>query len=130
MNTRVCAEPGCPDLVEGTTRCERHRKQKRRREDRKRPGARQRGYDAEWERTRRAYLAAFPVCQYAGGCLEQATDVDHIDGLGPKGPRGRDWANLRGFCHRHHSQRTARDQPGGFMLRVADPPESGWTRGK
>jgi len=44
----------------------------------------------------------------------RATDVDHIDGLGPNGPRGHDWSNLRALCHSHHSQRTARDQPGGW----------------
>ena len=49
-------------------------------------------------------------------CDAPATDVDHIDGLGPQGPAGHDPANLRGYCHPHHSARTARDQPGGWHL--------------
>ena len=111
---KVCAEPGCPELIAAGTRCEHHRKAKRRAEDKRRPNARQRGYDHKWESTRAEYLAVFPICQHPEGCLARATDVDHIDGQGPKGERGHDWTNLRGLCHSHHSQRTARDQPGGF----------------
>ena len=110
---RVCAEPGCPTLT-NATRCDGCRKAKRRAEDKRRPNARQRGYDTRWQRTRAAYLAAFPICQHPDGCLNPATDVDHIDGWGPNGPRGHDFGNLRGYCHSHHSERTARDQPGGW----------------
>lgn len=88
-------------------RCPKHRHKDTR------PNSRLRGYTKEWERTRAAYLAQFPDCQHQG-CLEPATQVDHIDGKGPLGPKGHDWSNLRGFCASHHSQRTARDQPGGW----------------
>lgn len=112
---KTCATPGCPNLTD-STRCEIHRKAKRRREDKRRPSARERGYDSDWYWTRTRFLRAFPICQHEDGCLEPATDVDHIDGLGPKGPRGHDWSNLRGYCHSHHSQRTAKDQPGGWNV--------------
>lgn len=36
-----------------------------------------------------------------------ATEVDHIDGLGPLGPRGFDPDNLQAMSHRHHSRKTA-----------------------
>ena len=62
---------------------------------------------------RAAFLAAHPFC-CVQGCGELAAEVDHIDGLGPRGPRGYDPANLRAMCKSHHSQRTARDQPGGW----------------
>jgi len=110
---RVCLEHGCGTLTK-TTRCERHRKEKRRREDKRRPSARARGYDSKWERTRRRYLRAHPICEDESGCIDQATDVDHIDGLGPNGPHGHKDFNLRALCHSHHSQRTARDQAGGW----------------
>ena len=110
---RVCIEPGCAGLATDT-RCERHRKAKRRRESARRPSAAARGYGAKWRKTRAAYLRAHPVCEDASGCIERATDVDHIDGLGPKGPHGHDAENLRALCQRHHAQRTARDQPGGW----------------
>lgn len=113
---RRCAEPGCPNLTD-ETRCPRHQKAKRRREDRRRPNSRARGYDSRWERTRAAYLRLHPWCEDEAGCIERATDVDHVDGLGPTGPSGHDPENLRALCHSHHSRRTARDQPGGWNVR-------------
>lgn len=79
-----------------------------------RPNATDRGYNAKWRKTRKAFLAAHPDCVECGA---PATDVDHIDGLGPLGPAGHDWHNLRSYCHSHHSQRTARDQPAGSTTR-------------
>lgn len=110
---RTCLVHGCSTLTD-TTRCTYHTKAKRRREDKRRPNARQRGYDAKWESTRYNYLAAFPICQWHGGCLLCATDVHHIDGKGPKGERGHDWSNLMGLCHAHHSQITSKEQKGGW----------------
>lgn len=78
--------------------------------DRARGSSSQRGYGSDWQATRAAFLAAHPHC--SDGCGEPATEVDHIDGLGPNGPRGHDWANLRGFTKAHHSRRTALDQSG------------------
>ena len=108
--SKVCAEPGCPSLTQ-TTRCDRHRKERRRTQDKHRPSASERGYDRKWARTRRAYLKRFPHCQ-ATGCTEPAVDVHHLDGEGPKGPRGHDWTNLQGLCHSHHSRITM--QRGGI----------------
>lgn len=113
MTTRVCAETGCPNLTT-TTRCDTHTKQRRKAQDHNRPNARQRGYNTQWERTRRNYLAAFPICQHPDGCLNPAIDVHHRDGKGPLGPHGHDWHNLQGLCKPHHSQTTATMQPGGW----------------
>lgn len=119
---KTCAEPRCPELVpKGETYCPHHWKAKRRASDRKRPSVSARGYGAEWRKTRKAFLQIHPICQDEAGCLEPATDVDHIDGLGPLGPRGFDFQNLRAFCHSHHSQRTARDQPGGWHAAQMKP---------
>lgn len=46
-----------------------------------------------------------------------ATDVDHIDGCGRNGARAFDPTNLRAMSHSHHSERTAKDQPGGWNKR-------------
>lgn len=105
---RVCSQPGCPALTDGG-RCPDHRREA----ERKRGSAASRGYDHRWRKTRAAHLTHEPLC-CEPGCFAGATDVDHIDGLGPRGPRGHDPANLRSYCHPHHSKRTARDQPGGF----------------
>lgn len=96
-----------------------------------RESARDRGYDRRWERTRRAYLRAHPLCE-CEHCLTlpddmrpAATDIDHIDGLGPSGPRGHDRTNLRAMSHSHHSRRTAQDQPAGWH---ATPPRQRQTQ--
>ncbi len=108
----------CPALV-STGRCDTCK----RTADRARGTRHERGYNALWERTRAAYLKDHPVCECddcAALPYEQrplATDVDHVDGLGPNGPRGHDPANLRALLHAHHSRRTARDQPGGWNAR-------------
>jgi 5-methylcytosine-specific restriction protein A len=111
----VCAEHGCPELTDERF-CERHTKDYFREHESRRPSASSKGYDAQWRKTRQEFLRAYPVCQDERGCVAKATDVDHIDGEGPRGPRGHDWTNLRALCHSHHSKRTARDQPGGFSM--------------
>jgi hypothetical protein len=77
-----------------------------------RPSAAKRGYGKQHQEDRRLYLLYFPICQWEEGCLERATQLDHIDG----NPENRDWGNYRGYCMSHHAKRTARDQPGGFRL--------------
>jgi 5-methylcytosine-specific restriction protein A len=79
----------------------------------KRSSAARRGYDAQWRRTRARFLRAHPRCEH-GGCTEPATEAHHLDGLGPNGPAGHDEFNLQALCGRHHSQVTAREQPGGW----------------
>jgi 5-methylcytosine-specific restriction protein A len=110
---RPCTQPGCPTLV-ATGYCDQHTKERRRASDAKRPSASQRGYDAKWRRTRADYLRTHPICEDPEGCIAPATDVHHLDGLGPNGPRGHDHQNLESRCHSHHSQETAREQRGGW----------------
>lgn len=115
MAERLCRR--CRDLTDCTNGlCRSCRNADNRAADAKRPTARQRGYDSKWERTRKRKLALDPICQRTD-CDQPATDVDHIDGLGPNGPAGHDLDNLRSLCHPHHSQRTASDQPGGWHRR-------------
>jgi 5-methylcytosine-specific restriction protein A len=112
-----CLTPGCPELV-ASGRCPEHTAAHRRDRDRaydaRRPTAAGRGYDAGWRRVRGAYLKAHPRCE-TPGCLEPATEVDHLDGVGPRGDNR--WTNLRALCHAHHSSRTARDQGIGAAAR-------------
>lgn len=119
---RLCIEAGCANPTEAT-RCKRHQRAKERGYDSRRPSAVERGYGAKWRKTRAAFLRDHPICEDAEGCIAAATDVDHIDGLGPNGPNGHDPANLRALCHSHHSQRTARDQPGGWHHPSKTPPQ-------
>jgi 5-methylcytosine-specific restriction protein A len=112
----VCSTPGCPELTEGG-RCKGCQERARvlRRATKRKP------YDrAAWSRTRLAYLRANPYCE-CDECMALslllrplATEVNHIDGLGPLGPRGHDWTNLQSMTKAHHSRITAREQPGGW----------------
>lgn len=107
---QVCPTPGCPTLTP-SGRCERCQQ----RAAHERPSAASKGYDARWQRTRAAYLRAHPYCeceeceQLPALLRPRATEVDHIDGLGPLGPRGHDWTNLAAMTKSHHSRKTGRE---------------------
>jgi 5-methylcytosine-specific restriction endonuclease McrA len=82
--------------------------------DRERPGKTARGYGHAWQALRKRYLAQHPYCSVTG-CMALATDVDHITSVRDRPDLKLQWWNLRSYCHRHHSRRTARDQ--GFARR-------------
>jgi 5-methylcytosine-specific restriction protein A len=117
----VCAEPGCPELTD-TVRCPNHASAKTREYNANRPNAAERGYDGRWQATRRRCLLAHPTCEWSG-CNQPATDVDHLDGLGPLGPLGHDQANLQALCHPHHTRLTNRYN-GGYGNPKRPRPES------
>ncbi|CAL9496388.1 HNH endonuclease signature motif containing protein [Streptomyces sp. enrichment culture] len=110
---QVCTTPGCPCLTYGgkCPGC-------RRAHDRRRNAtAHRRAYQSkEWRRTRREFLREHPLCE-CDDCAAipaplrpAAQVVDHVDALGPLGPRGHDWSNLRAMSKRCHDRRTMRDQ--------------------
>lgn len=101
---RVCREPGCGELLtEGRRTCPVHRPKTQRAD------STVRGYDGRWSIARARYIRAHPLCAVCGFI---ATDVHHLDGQGPKGPRGYDWSNLQSLCHSCHSSITAREASG------------------
>jgi len=69
---RVC---NCGKLVAAGIVCECQRERKAS-YDANRPTARQRGYDAKWQRAAKSFLARHPYC--ACGCGRLADCVDHI----------------------------------------------------
>ena len=69
-----------------------------------------RGYGVTWQRTRRAFLARYPLCARCSeiGRVHPATEADHVI---PKARGGSDgWSNLQPLCKMHHSQKTMREQ--------------------
>jgi 5-methylcytosine-specific restriction protein A len=106
---RPCNAPGCAALVADGAYCERHRRERSRAIDRARGSARARGYDARWERARRVYLAAYPLCVRceATGRVEAASVVDHV--RPHKGDQAMFWdqANWQALCKRCHDSKTA-----------------------
>ena len=101
---RPCAVPGCPNEAVVGSRCAEHSVMARQMYERDRPSAAARGYDQHWRRVRAAYIKAHPYC-CVPGCGEPTTDVDHVIRLADGGTN--QWSNLQGFCHRHHSSKTA-----------------------
>ena len=99
-----CAQPGCPALVRGASRCREHRS----RQDMERGSAHARGYDARWRRYRLAYLHAHPLCVLCEqlGRVSAASVVDHIEAH--KGDEKLFWDtdNHRSLCKPCHDART------------------------
>ena len=110
-----CTYPGCDQRV-GSGRCITHRTHA----EQARGSAAARGYGYQHRvRFRTGVLARDVTCTYPG-CDQPSQDADHYPlsrrqlvaaGFDPNDP-----AYGRGLCHRHHSQSTAREQPGGFRI--------------
>ena len=104
-----CRHPGCPALVPaGKKYCDKH-KPLHIAEDR--PNAAARGYDSRWQRARKVYLAAHPLCEECrkNGRYVKATDVDHI--IAHRGDQDLFWdqSNWQALCHSCHSKKTNRE---------------------
>jgi 5-methylcytosine-specific restriction endonuclease McrA len=109
---RICA---CGNRVPHgiPCRCQREADRLRRAShDRRRPPARERGYDHEWRKARLEYLATHPNCAMPG-CGAKATTVDHI--IPHRGDRAlfwnrRNWQPLCTHCHNSAKQRQERNR--------------------
>ena len=103
-----CKHPGCPALVaSGQRYCEKHRGM----HPEESRSSTKRGYGSRWQRARKIFLAAHPLCVE---CLKEgkyvkATDVDHI--IPHRGDEKLLWdvSNWQPLCHRHHSIKTNRE---------------------
>lgn len=102
---RICQ---CGHAVGYGKRCECQR-----REEKPRPGARERGYDTKWERESKAFLALPGNERCACGCGRVANCVDHR--VAHKGDRRLFWdrANWRPMHRRCNSRKAVREE-GGF----------------
>jgi 5-methylcytosine-specific restriction endonuclease McrA len=78
----------------------------------KRKSARERGYDWRWQKARRAFLAAHPLCAPCErlGRLTPAAEVDHI--VPHHGDMALFWdrANWQPICRPCHESKSAREQ--------------------
>jgi len=97
---RICS---CGKILAHGVRCEcqiNATRERNARHDRRRPPARERGYNHLWRKARLEYLAEHPQCRM---CSEPATTVDHI--VRHRGDRALFWsrANWQSLCTRCHS---------------------------
>lgn len=105
-----CAHPGCPQLVEyGKRYCPEHAPLHPVRENREHASSR--GYGKAWQKARKAYLEAHPLCVEClkAGRYVKATDVDHI--RPHRGDQSLFWdrSNWQALCHSCHSKKTNRE---------------------
>ena len=103
-----CRHPGCAALVPyGNKYCEKHRAMHPE-ENRSASG---RGYGNRWNKARKKYLEAHPLCVECmkNGRYVKATDVDHI--IAHRGNQKLFWDmdNWQALCHSCHSKKTARE---------------------
>ena len=100
---RICSAPGCP-IPADECRDPAHRGTGWR-PDSVRGSRHERGYGAEWDRTRARILKRDPWCKICA--LERSTEVDHEK---PKTSGGTDEeTNLRGVCAACHRAKTSRE---------------------
>ena len=100
-----CRHPGCPELIEaGTKYCEKHKALHP--EDVRSAG--KRGYGRSWQKARKQYLAAHPMCVLCQkeGRYRKATVVDHI--IPHRGDETLFWDknNWQALCKQHHDKKT------------------------
>ncbi|MFE6223318.1 hypothetical protein [Streptomyces sp. NPDC057854] len=107
---QVCPTPGCPNLTP-LGRCPACQTEA----TRARPRHKDAGRGKDWRDASAAYLRDHPYCECEECAAlpplqrDRATEVDHIDGLGPLGPRGFDPTNWQAMSKRHHARKTARE---------------------
>lgn len=100
---RPCSYPGCPELIRGGGRCEKHKKQSRQEQDRQRGNFRERGYTSQWDKVRALQLARAPLCAMCmqHDRVEPATVVHHIKPI-TEGGAMLDMDNLMSLCRQCH----------------------------
>ncbi|WP_132533823.1 HNH endonuclease signature motif containing protein [Rhizobium sp. PP-F2F-G48] len=109
---RFC--PSCLKSVPHGIRCEcqiRATRERNARHDARRPSPRDRGYDADWRRESRTFLAEHPNCAMPG-CGKPASVVDHIVSIRLAPHRRmdrRNWQPLCAPCHSSTKQRLERN---------------------
>lgn len=105
---KPCSFPGCPLLTDNRF-CEIHQRKIARQYDQKRGTPTSRGYDSNWRKIRKQFMATNPLCMdcQAYDRLQPATEVHHVVGLQDGGTH--DENNLRSLCKTCHSRLTMKN---------------------
>lgn len=106
-----CSVPGCTELIRDGRYCQQHIIAHSHLYEQQRGTAASRGYGARWQRLRKMYLAAHPICvdpdSVHPGQVIPATDPHHIIPRREGGPDSEE--NLMALCHSCHSRLEARE---------------------
>lgn len=112
----ACSSPGCPGRRQAGEPCatcgKGGKREARKRHDEHRGSAAMRGYDWQWQKFRKVYLAEHPLCVdcEAAGIVAAATDIHHVQKLATHPELKYEAENLMPLCKHHHDTRTARGE--------------------
>lgn len=137
---RPCAQPGCPQLVSGSSYCTAHQRARRAaRGETPRGNRHERGYTNTWAKASKVFLAQNPLCRRCAeqGIVRSAQVTDHISPH--KGDTALFWdeRNWQSLCKPCHDAKTAREdgpaqvrpewlkKPGCRVFLVCGPPGAG-----
>lgn len=128
---RPCRVPACPNTTQNRSGfCDDHKHYEliaKREYDRRRPSAHIRGYNYKWQKYRKSFLKANPLCAecITKGQVTAATVVDHI--TPHRGDQVLFWdtANHQPLCKRCHDQKTALETRGESKGRFTPRPHKG-----
>ncbi|WP_374255070.1 HNH endonuclease [Acinetobacter brisouii] len=116
---RPCLVGSCKEYATNAGYCDKHQN-KIRKKDRERGTAHQRGYGAEWNKKREAFLNQNPLCCDCKkrGYIVPATVVDHI--IPHKGDKVLFWdeTNWQPLCEACHNRKTATEDRGGWSYKA------------
>lgn len=106
---KVCYAIGC-NALSVNTYCDKHKREKTQEQESKRLTSTQRGYDYEWRKFRKAYLADNIFCYFKEECHSEATEVHHIKPLVEYPNLKYERSNLLPLCKKCHSKITREEQ--------------------
>jgi len=100
---KSCTTPGCPEIVR-TGKCEKHSKQQGK-EHRHRRHNEPFYNTIGWQKRRKAYRTAFPLCERClmRGITKRADMVHHIIPISEGGSKT-SWSNLESLCNACHGK--------------------------
>ena len=103
---KPCKHIGCRQYASEFGYCPEHQSDRFKFFREKRVSPSKLGYDRKWDKARKEFLKANPLCVVCG---KPATEVDHI--IAHKGNKALFWnvANWQSLCHSCHSKKTIRE---------------------
>lgn len=112
---RPCAMPQCPDFAVNAGYCDKHQ-DRIKKMDQARGNSHQRGYNHDWRKASKEYLAAHPLCVSCQkrNIIMPADVTDHI--TPHKGDKDKFWdqSNWQALCESCHNRKTASEDRGAW----------------
>lgn len=107
----MCHIPGCPNKADHSSLCLNHQKQRNKDIDNHRDPKTRELYDYRWQRNRKMFLNANPLCAecFKDGEIRKAEVVDHIISHHGDQDLFNDMDNWQSLCKHHHDSKTMKE---------------------